>query len=558
MGMATSPMNRVIQHLHRAVLLGDGAEPTDGELLECFVSRGEKAALEVLVRRHAPMVWGVCRRILPHHDAEDAFQAAFLVLVRKAGSVRPRGMVGNWLYGVAHQTALKARSTQAKRRAREKQVADMPEPAAVAQQDPATNWQPLLDAELSRLPDKYRTAIVLCDLEGKTQKEAARHLGCPEGTLSARLSRGRLMLAKRLARRGVPLSGAVLAAALSREAAPACVPAPVLSSTVEAVTLVEAGQTVISAQVAALAEGVLKAMLLTKLKTVLGVLLVLGGFAFGGGFLVCQTDTGRRAETGRPAAEKTGQAAGKQQVEGKSVIREKLGRVPDPSPELRKELYAFDAYRHGSERKFAELERKADELAKQYPARDDRARIYYEVAQVAGQSDIRKHVRRVQKYARKCLALSRDPVQRGASYTYLGSAAEVEEGKEFEDRRREAAGELLAGYAEMLAQELPDKAPELPPVDKVSPDLDPIRAAQEMARHAAQMAAREDAEFIRALVSRRDTLANQLKWLYRPDPRVHGRNPEGPGELRALARNVLRDRAVVDALLAHVMVGEGG
>jgi hypothetical protein len=311
--------------------------------------------------------------------------------------------------------------------------------------------------------------------------------------------------------------------------------------------------TPVAARVLALAEGVVKAMLLTKLKTALGVLLVLGAVAFGGGLLPGRTSTGQ-AQAERSGAEQTGQpAAGKQDTGRGNERRKKLARVPDPSPELRKELYALDAYRHGSERQFAELEHMADELSKKYPARDDQARIYFEVAHIAGQSDIRKQVQRVRQYARKSLALSRDPLQRGQLYSYLGSAAEVQEGKEFEDRRREAAGELLAGYAEMLAQGLPPKAPELPPVDKVSHDPDPIQAAQDRARHAAQMAAREDAEFIRALVSRRDTLANQLRWLYRPDPRVHGRNPEGPDELRGLARKVLRDLAAVDALLAHVL-----
>jgi hypothetical protein len=268
-----------------------------------------------------------------------------------------------------------------------------------------------------------------------------------------------------------------------------------------------------------LAEGVVKAMLLAKHKTALGVLLVLGVPSFGGG-------------DERP---------------------KKLARVSDPSPELRKELYALDAFRHGSPKQFAELERKADDLVKKYPARDAQARIYFEVAHIAGQSDIRRHVARVRQYARKSLALSRDPRQRGAAYTYLGSAAEVQEGKEFEDRRREAARELLAGYAEMLAQDLPAKAPELPPVDKVNNVDGPDRAAQDQARHAAQMAAREEAEFVGGLVSRRDTLANQLRWLFRPDPRVHGRNPEGPDELRALARKLLRNPAAVDALLAHVL-----
>src|SRR5476651_51345 len=128
--MATSQMSDVIQQIRRTVLLRGEEGLTDGHLLEDYVSRREEAALAALVRRHGPMVWGVCRRILrTHHDAEDAFQATFLVLIRKAGSVRKREMVGNWLYGVAHQTALKARAMAAKQFAREKQVADMPEPA---------------------------------------------------------------------------------------------------------------------------------------------------------------------------------------------------------------------------------------------------------------------------------------------------------------------------------------------------------------------------------------------------------------------------------------------
>src|SRR5262245_24823039 len=113
--MATSRTSEVLQHLRRAVLLRDGAGLTDGQLLEGYLSRRDEAALAALVRRHGPMVWGVCRRILHNwHDAEDAFQATFLVLVRKARSVEPREMVAHWLYGVAHQTALKARATTAK------------------------------------------------------------------------------------------------------------------------------------------------------------------------------------------------------------------------------------------------------------------------------------------------------------------------------------------------------------------------------------------------------------------------------------------------------------
>ena len=136
------------------------------------------------------MVLGVARRVLGNlHDAEDAFQATFLVLARKAAVVRPRDMVANWLYGVACRTALKARTMSERRRAREKQVLTMPEPE-IATRDPGCDLEPLIDQELARLPDKYRTAIVFCDLEGKTRKEAARQLKIPEGTLSSRLALG--------------------------------------------------------------------------------------------------------------------------------------------------------------------------------------------------------------------------------------------------------------------------------------------------------------------------------------------------------------------------------
>src|SRR5262245_59036575 len=181
--MATGQLNGVIQHLRRAMLLQDGAGLTDGQLLEDWVSRRDEAALAALVQRHGPMVWGVCRRVLSNcHDAEDAFQATFLVLVRRAASIGSPELLANWLYGVARQTALKARATIAKRKAREMQVKDMPEPA-LFEQDVWNDLQPLLDEELSRLPDIHRAVIVLCDLEGKTRKEAARYLGLPEGTV---------------------------------------------------------------------------------------------------------------------------------------------------------------------------------------------------------------------------------------------------------------------------------------------------------------------------------------------------------------------------------------
>ncbi len=143
--MAINQTSKVINHLRRAALLQDGAGMTDGQLLQEYVRHREEAALAALVRRHGPMVWGVCRRVLcNYHDAEDAFQAAFLVFVRKAASVAPPEMLANWLYGVAHQTAMKARATIAKRRTRETQVMEMPEPA-VNDKEIWSDLQPLLD-----------------------------------------------------------------------------------------------------------------------------------------------------------------------------------------------------------------------------------------------------------------------------------------------------------------------------------------------------------------------------------------------------------------------------
>jgi RNA polymerase sigma factor (sigma-70 family) len=282
----TSRLNAVVQQLRRAGLLRGAGGLTDGELLECFVSRRDAAALEALVRRYAPMVWGVCRRVLrDHHEAEDAFQAAFLVLVRKAGSITPRERVGSWLYGVARQTALKARATAAKQRARERQGTDVPEPATKGP-GPADDLSCALDEEMSRLPDKYRAAIVLCHLQGQTRKEAARQLGVPEGTLAARVARGRALLAKRLARRGLAVSGGALAGELFPPAAPASVPAGALSAAVNAVRLTAAGRAAgaVAARVATLTEGVLKAMVLNKARAALAIALVAAALLLGGVF----------------------------------------------------------------------------------------------------------------------------------------------------------------------------------------------------------------------------------------------------------------------------------
>jgi RNA polymerase sigma factor (sigma-70 family) len=295
--MPTSSMNTMILHLRKSMCLQDEAGLTDAQLLERFIEHRDEAAFAALVRRHGSMVMGVCLRVVRNHqDAEDAFQATFLVLVRKAASISSRGLLANWLYGVAYNTALKAKASNVKRQAKEMQVTKMPDPATAGQQLWNDDLQALLDQELNRLPEQYRVPIILCDLEGKTRKEAAEQLGCPEGSLSSRLSRARVMLAKRLVRHGLAVSGGSLAAVVTQNLASASVPTSVAFATIKAATIFAAGQAangVVPAKVAALAQGVLNAMLLSKLK--IGTMwLVLSLLTFGAGFLIHQTATAQQ------------------------------------------------------------------------------------------------------------------------------------------------------------------------------------------------------------------------------------------------------------------------
>ncbi len=284
--MAAKGLDAVFQHLRRAVLLREGSGITDDQLLESFVSNRDGAAFEALVRRHGRMVQGVCARVLRNvHDAEDAYQATFLVLAQKAAKVFPRAQVGNWLYGVANTTALRSRSAAARRQARERQVDHMPERSSP---EPA-DWNdliPVLDQELTKLPSKYRIAIVLCDLEGRSRKDVAKQLKIPEGTLSSRLTTARQMLAKRLSRHGLAITGPVLASLLAQNALSACVPPTLVAATVKAAGLIAAGQavtsTLVSAPVLALKKGVLKVMLIHKLKSLTAVVVMLGAFGYGG------------------------------------------------------------------------------------------------------------------------------------------------------------------------------------------------------------------------------------------------------------------------------------
>jgi RNA polymerase sigma factor (sigma-70 family) len=268
--MTSGSLQPVLRHIHRLAGAHALGAPTDSELLARFAGAGEQTAFAALVRRHGPLVLGVCRRVLrQEQDAEDAFQATFLVLARKAGAITAGEALGGWLHAVALRTALEARRQAATRRRHEQRVPVLRPNDALA----AVVWrdvQPVLDEEVQRLPPKCRAAFVLCYLEGKTYGQAATRLRCRPGTVSRRLSQARGLLRARLSRRGLALPAGLLAALLAEKTLPAAVPAPLAASTVRAALR---GAAVVPAA-AALAEGGIR---VTAIKVTLAVAAALAG-----------------------------------------------------------------------------------------------------------------------------------------------------------------------------------------------------------------------------------------------------------------------------------------
>lgn len=305
--MSYGPLGGVIRQFRRYAGVQLDGSCSDCQILTRFLQDGDELAFETIVRRHGPMVLGVCRRILQnHHDAEDAFQATFLVLGRKAGTIKPRSMLGNWLHGVAYRTALKARAARARRQTHERVAGGS---RSVEETHEAWNeLRLILDRELGHLPDKYRLPIILCDLEGKTHTETAKLLGWPKGTVSTRLIRGRSLLGRRLSRCGVVLSSQALLFLLSEQGATACVPSYLVSGTVKAglcFAAREAGVSdVISANVLTLTEGVLNSMARTKLG-IATLVVLMGG--------ICGLAIGMQPQVSRTE----GAAAGNPQLDDK-------------------------------------------------------------------------------------------------------------------------------------------------------------------------------------------------------------------------------------------------
>jgi RNA polymerase sigma factor (sigma-70 family) len=269
--MTNARIGSALQEVRRLAAAQVPDTTCDRGLLERFVAGRDEAAFEVLVRRHGPMVLSICRRVLRQaEDAEDAFQAAFLVLARSARAVRKADSLPSWLHGVAYRVAANLKRALARRRTHEATAAVHHETAATEE----VSWREVrvaLDEELARLPDRWRAPLVLCYLQGKTRDEAARELGWSVGTLRGRLERGRNLLRRRLTRRGLSLSAALLGGTPAQGAS-AGIPAGLVPLTVSSAIASGAGAAIGTARAAALAEGVLRTMFVTRLTRVALVL----------------------------------------------------------------------------------------------------------------------------------------------------------------------------------------------------------------------------------------------------------------------------------------------
>lgn len=279
--MANHLLNGVVGRMSAMLAASDAADRSDAELVRGYIGHRDRAAFEAIVRRHGPMVLGVCRRLLRNAaDADDAFQATFIVLLRKAQSLRRPERLAGWLYQVAYRVARKARLRVQLRGGQQLPLTD----PSVEDPVPRIMWnelRPIFDDELSRLPDKLRLPVLLCFLEGLSKREAARRLAWPEGTVSSRLQLAREKLRLRLSARGLALSTGAFHLALFHSTAPAAIPPLLLNATLQNITQA----TVASASAVALAEGMVQAMFLTKLKLVAVVVLAVGLFGGGTGWV---------------------------------------------------------------------------------------------------------------------------------------------------------------------------------------------------------------------------------------------------------------------------------
>lgn len=348
--MASGSRGAVLQQIQRLFQIGTASGLSEWQLLRRYLALRDESAFEALVARHGPMVLGVCRRILHDpRDVEDAFQATFLVLVRRASALGERDAIGPWLYGVAYRVSLRARAVRLKRSDRERLEPELEAPAPEV--DPTLfELSALIDHELGRLPAKYRAPVVLCYLEGQTHEEAARRLGWPLGSVKGRLARARELLRTRLIRRGLVLSAGALAASLSRDLH-AGVPELLCDSTVRAAIrfTTQRAVGVVPASVAALTEGVLRTMSMSKLSVVAASVLVTTGALVLAGQVADTKTKGSGVKEGavsspgsRPSAIKSADGEGKKSDQHLSLAELDNLRVGLADEDLRAQKAFYD------------------------------------------------------------------------------------------------------------------------------------------------------------------------------------------------------------------------
>jgi RNA polymerase sigma factor (sigma-70 family) len=326
--MSSAQVGALLRYIHRTSTAARDGDAPDHELLERFAASQDGAAFALLLKRHGSMVLGVCRSVLhDHHDAEDAFQAAFLVLARKAGSIHRREAVSAWLYRVAYHLAVKARASAARRRSHEKRAVVTP-PGDPVPDVSLRELRGILNEELESLPEQYRAPLILCCLEEKSLEEAARVLGWTKGAVKGRLQRGRERLRQRLRRRGLEVTAGLLAA-LATDSASAQVSAALAASTLRAALRIAAGEGlaagVVSGNVAALVQGASRAMFFSKTRIVTLLVLAIGISAAGLGAL---SHRGLRAQQAAPAPQQGTPPAPAAKPATDSVTLH--GRVLDP------------------------------------------------------------------------------------------------------------------------------------------------------------------------------------------------------------------------------------
>jgi C-terminal peptidase prc len=316
--MPSTQLQTIVRHVHR-LAGGVAAEATDRQLLQRYVAHRDEAAFTALVERHGPLVLRVCRRLLGQaEDAEDAFQATFLVLARRAGSVRWRDSIHGWLHEVASRLAAEVRVKAERRRCHEAQAAARV-PASTWPDHAARELGAVLDDELHRLPERLRTPLLLCYLEGRTSDQAARQLGWSLRTLERRLARGRALLRARLTGRGITLSAALLAPTLGRSAA---VPSLLTVKTIKSAIAFASGTDSVPESAAALAQAMLRGMVMTRVKWAAVIVLVLGTVA--GATVLTHQPFGASAVAGGEERTKPAAAA----ISGKDEASQDVPRKP--------------------------------------------------------------------------------------------------------------------------------------------------------------------------------------------------------------------------------------